>query len=128
MDRRPYIFQLPIFRLCLEGGYMAVCIFFLCSGYVCSIKPLKLARAGKPDEARKAIAGSVVRRLLRLAGPATIATGISATLSYLGAFDLARSLPSGWLTGHSSGITPGFFPHLQLLFYSIVNPFPAILI
>jgi len=101
---------------------MAVCIFFLCSGYVCSIKPLKLARAGKPDEARKAIASSIARRLLRLAGPATIATIISATLSYLGAFNLARSLPMGWLSGHSSGSTPGLVAHLRLLVLSIVIP------
>ena len=122
MDRRPYLFQLPILRLALEGGYMAVCIFFLCSGYVCSIKPLKLARAGKADEARKAIASSIVRRLLRLAGPATIATIISATVSYLGGFNLARSLPSGWLSGHSGGTAPGLFPHLRLLWLSIVAP------
>lgn len=101
---------------------MAVCIFFLCSGYVCSIKPLKLARAGKPDEARKAVAGSIARRLLRLAGPAAIATIISATISYLGGFDLARSMPSGWLSGHSGGIYPGLglYGHLRMLFLSIV--------
>ena len=123
MDRRPYLFQLPILRLLLEGGYMSVCIFFIMSGYVCSIKPLKLASTTGPEETRKSIASSVVRRLLRLAGPASIATIISATLSYLGAFDLSRSLPVGWLTGHSSGTVPGFFPHLRLLFSSLVETF-----
>ena len=121
MDRRPYLFRLPILRLLLEGGYMSVCIFFIMSGYVCSIKPLKLATTAGPDETRKAIASSVVRRLLRLAGPASTATIISATLSYLGAFNLARSLPEGWLTGHSLGPVPGFFPHLRLLFLSLVE-------
>jgi len=121
MDRRPYLFQLPILRLLLEGGYMSVCIFFIMSGYVCSIKPLKLATTAGPDETRKSIASSVVRRLLRLAGPASIATVISATLSYLGAFNLARSLPGGWLSGHSSGPVPGFVPHLRLLFLSLVE-------
>jgi len=128
MDRRPYLFQLPILRLLIEGGYMSVCIFFIMSGYVCSIKPLKLAATVGPDETRKSIASSVVRRLLRLAGPASIATFISATLSYLGAFNLARSLPGGWFTGHSSGPVPGFFPHLRLLFLSLVEPFLHVLL
>ena len=49
-------------RLTLQGGFLAVAIFFVISGYVCAMKPLKLSRARKPDEARKAIASAAAAR------------------------------------------------------------------
>jgi hypothetical protein len=64
------------------------------SGYVCSIKPLKLAREGKPEEARKAIASSALRRLIRLPATTVVVTTISWFLDRLGAFNVAKSLPS----------------------------------
>jgi len=70
---------------------MSVGIFFIMSGYVCSIKPLKLARAGKPDEARKAIATSAFRRVVRLGIPASIATTISWLLCQLGGYNMAHN-------------------------------------
>jgi hypothetical protein len=81
---------------------MAVGVFFVMSGYVCSIKPLKLARQGKADEVRKVIGSSIFRRQLRLGLPATIATTISWTVDRLGGFALARSLPGNiWLCFHT---------------------------
>lgn len=78
---------------------MAVGIFFIMSGYVCSIKPLKLAREGKPDEARKNIAASAFRRVVRLTIPASIATTLSWLLCQLGGFNMAhrRTPQTGWL-------------------------------
>jgi peptidoglycan/LPS O-acetylase OafA/YrhL len=103
-DRRPYIMTLPILRLIMQGGYLAVGIFFVMSGYVCSIKPMKLARAGKPEEARKVIGSSAVRRLLRLGLPASIATCISFTIERLGGFNIARNQPYYiWLHFHTPG-------------------------
>jgi hypothetical protein len=63
------------------------------SGYVCAMKPLKLARAGKPEDVRKAITSSAFKRFLRLAAPAIFATAISWFLDQVGAFNTARSLP-----------------------------------
>jgi|SRR5579862_1278700 len=98
----PFPFALPIFDLGLHGGFLAVCIFFVMSGYVCSIKPLKLARAGKADEARKAVSSSAFRRVIRLAIPAGIATTISWFLANVGAYDMAHGLPDDcWLNFHS---------------------------
>jgi peptidoglycan/LPS O-acetylase OafA/YrhL len=86
---RPYIFQIPFIRLILDGGYLAVCIFFLLSGYLCAMKPLRLLRAGKPDEARRAIASGALRRLVRLGIPATLATTFSWFLTQIGAFTVS---------------------------------------
>ena len=95
----PFPFALPFFRLFLHGGFMAVAIFFIMSGYVCSIKPLKLSRDGKPDEARKNIAASAFRRVVRLGIPAGIATVCSWLLCQLGGFNMAheRTPQTGWL-------------------------------
>jgi peptidoglycan/LPS O-acetylase OafA/YrhL len=74
---RPFIFRLPFFHLILEGGKLSIGIFFAMSGYVCAYKPLRLARAGKAEDARKVIASSGFRRLLRLGLPSSIAVTIS---------------------------------------------------
>jgi hypothetical protein len=69
------------------------------SGYVCSIKPLKLSREGKPDEARKNIAASAFRRVIRLGIPASIATTMSWLMCQLGGYNMAhtRTPQTGWL-------------------------------
>jgi len=65
------------------------------------MKPLKLALAGKPDEARRNIASSAFRRVIRLAIPATLATTISWSLANIGAYNMALSLENSWLAAHS---------------------------
>jgi len=118
----PFPFALPFFRLLLHGGFMAVAIFFIMSGYVCSIKPLKLSRDGKSDAARMNIASSAFRRVIRLAIPAGLATTISWFLCQLGAFDLAHStLPEwGWLHFQSPWASPDWFTAVQDLFRALV--------
>jgi peptidoglycan/LPS O-acetylase OafA/YrhL len=117
----PFPFALPIFRLFLHGGFLAVAIFFVMSGYVCSMKPLKLARAGKPDEARKVIASSAFRRIVRLGIPAGIATTISWWLANIGAYDRAYTLPSDcWLNFHSGRKQDDWPSALEALFKAIV--------
>jgi peptidoglycan/LPS O-acetylase OafA/YrhL len=123
-DRPFYILTLPIFRLSLQGGFLAVAIFFLISGYVVAMKPLKLARGAKPEEARKAIASGAFRRLLRLGAPVTVATLISWSLDRMGAFNLARSFPDwNWLVRFSPPVVEGFLPGLRLLTSALVSPF-----
>jgi peptidoglycan/LPS O-acetylase OafA/YrhL len=122
-DRPFYVLTLPIFRLSLQGGFLAVAIFFLISGYVVAMKPLKLARAGKAEEARKAIASGAFRRLLRLGAPVTLATAISWSLDRMGGFNLARSFPGWcWLYRFSPPAVEGFFPGLRLLYSALVCP------
>jgi peptidoglycan/LPS O-acetylase OafA/YrhL len=117
----PFPFALPFFRLLLHGGFMAVAIFFIMSGYVCSIKPLKLSRDGKPEEARKNIASSAFRRVIRLGIPAGLATTISWLFTQLGAFNMAHSLPEwSWLYFQSPWPSPDWFSAVKDLFRAIV--------
>jgi peptidoglycan/LPS O-acetylase OafA/YrhL len=119
-DRRPYLMTLPILRLIMQGGYLAVGIFFIMSGYVCSKRPLEMARAGTPEKARKAISSSAVRRVFRLGLPASIATVISFTIERLGGFNIARMQPYNvWL--HFQTPRPmNWSTSLQLLSRSLV--------
>jgi len=64
-------------------------VFFLLSGYVCAMKPLRLSRAGEADEARRVIASMAFRRIFRIVIPATCVTILSWGLAQLGAFELA---------------------------------------
>jgi peptidoglycan/LPS O-acetylase OafA/YrhL len=122
-DGRPYLFGLPIFKLLFEGGYFAVPIFFVMSGYVCSMKPLKLSRAGKPDEARRSIATSAFRRIIRLGIPASLATTISWFLANVGGFDLAMSLADEcWLNFHSGRPSANWYEAFKELYHELVHP------
>ena len=121
---RPYIFQIPFTRLILDGGYLAVCIFFLLSGYLCAIKPLRLLRAGNPDEARRAIASGALRRLVRLGIPATLATTFSWFLTQIGAFTVSTSQPGDvWLNFHSAWPSSTWSVALRGLRFAIVGSF-----
>ena len=100
---------------------MAVAIFFIMSGYVCSIKPLKLSRDGKPDEARKNIASSAFRRVIRLGIPAGLATTISWLFTQFGAFNMAHSMPEwSWLYFQSPWPSSDWFSAVKDLFRAIV--------
>jgi peptidoglycan/LPS O-acetylase OafA/YrhL len=117
----PFPFALPFFRILLHGGFLAVAVFFVMSGYVCSMKPLKLARAGKPDEARRSIASSAFRRVIRLALPATLATTISWFLCQMGGYSLAYTLENSWLNAHSAWYSPDWWSAIKSLLRAIVR-------
>jgi hypothetical protein len=90
------------------------------SGYVCSIKPLKLARAGNIESARGAIASSALRRFFRLAGPALFSIVLSWFLDSIGAFNTIReSIP---LDHFSLQERPSsVLASLKRLFHSVVK-------
>ena len=120
-DTRPWLFQLPILRL-LHSGTTAVSFFFLLSGYVCSAKPLRLARAEKVEEARSSIGSSVLRRVVRLVVPATCATIISFILAQLNAYQMAHDIHQEfeWLATCSPLHIPGFWAPLRSLYLNLV--------
>lgn len=120
---RPYrILNYPYFRLILHGGFLAVTIFFIMSGYVCSIKPLKLMRSGKGDEARKVIVSSAFRRIIRLGAPSITATAISWLMDRFGAFNLAQTLPGHvWLRVFSPPEDVTFTASLRPLLFSFLR-------
>ena len=115
----PFPFALPFFRIILHGGFLAVAIFFILSGYVCSMKPLKLALAGKPEEARRSISSSAFRRVVRLVVPATLATAISWVLANVGAYSMALSL-DGSLAAHSHEPSDSFLGAIYYLCQALV--------
>ena len=88
------------------------------SGFVCSLKPLKLARANRVEEARAAIASSTFRRFFRLGGPAIVSTIISWFCDSIGVFTTARSIPQDPFTVQES--LP-FLAGLKELFSSLVE-------
>jgi len=108
-DGTPHLFQRPYLRIIAAGPYWTS-IFFLLSGYVCAIKPLRLAAAGQTDEARRVIASSSFRRLLRIGVPATLGTTFAWALCQLGVFELAGNTEyySAWLQATTPWHTEGF--------------------
>lgn len=88
--------QLPIFRLVGQGPAWVAC-FFILSGFVNSLKPIKLARAGQIDTALSNLAVSSFRRSWRLFLPATAATLISWFICQVGGYETARQSDAYWL-------------------------------
>lgn len=92
----PQLFQRPFFRLISQGGAW-VALFFILSGYVNALKPIKLSRAGNVDTALANLAVSSFRRSFRLFLPGLAATVISWVLCQLGAYETASMSDAYWL-------------------------------
>ena len=88
-DKDCWMFQLPILNLPFRGSAM-VAIFFVISGFVLSVKPLRLMRQKKWDSLQLALASSAFRRWFRLYLPLMASTMMVALASYVGLFDAAR--------------------------------------
>ena len=81
-----YIAQLPFLRVFFTGGHAAVAVFFVLSGYVLSIGPLKLIKEGQITRCYTSLNSSAIRRPFRLFVPTA---GVSLI------FALALHLPFG---------------------------------
>lgn len=88
--------QRPIFRLVGQGPAW-VALFFILSGLVNSLKPVKLARAGNVEPALSNLAVSSFRRSFRLFLPATAATVLSWFITQFGAYETAKHSDAYWL-------------------------------
>lgn len=64
--RNYYFACLPGIRAFFSGGHMAVCVFFVISGYVLSAKPLTLIHAGEYVKLGDNLASALFRRWIRL--------------------------------------------------------------
>ena len=91
------------------------------TGYVCALKPLRLARAGRQDEALSSIAKGAFRRVPRLVLPASIALAIAWTLAQLGGFTAASRSDSEWLRM----ATPAPSPSMSIELYRLWKSFFA---
>ncbi|KAL8721971.1 MAG: hypothetical protein Q9225_001446 [Loekoesia sp. 1 TL-2023] len=90
------LMQRPIFRLVGQGAAW-VALFIILSGFVNSLKPIKLARGGNTDPALSNLAVSSFRRSFRLVLPATAATVISWFITQFGAYETAKKSNAYWL-------------------------------
>lgn len=61
-----YLFQLPFIRVFFTGGNAAVAIFFILSGYVLSISPLRSLRDGHAQKCYNSLLSATIRRPFRL--------------------------------------------------------------
>ncbi|CAN9214679.1 unnamed protein product [Alternaria alternata] len=73
-EGRYYSAAFPFVRLFFSGGHFAVAIFFVISGYVLSLKSLRLIQEGKPSSASETVGSALFRRWLRLYIPVIIVT------------------------------------------------------
>ena len=119
-DVVPHILQLPFLQLCVVGPCW-VSIFFLLSGYMCTIKLLRLLRDVKPDEARRVVASSAFRRTPRLMIPASAITIFSWILTQVGAFAVAQKAESDWIKRTTPPRVSGFIASVASLVRNLVN-------
>ena len=88
--------QKPILRLVGQGQAWVAC-FIILSGFVNSLKAIKLVRQGNVEAALSNLAVSSFRRSFRLFLPATAATIISWFICQFGAYETARQSDAYWL-------------------------------
>lgn len=94
-------------------------VFFILSGLVNALKPLKLARAGHTDAALANLSVSAFRRSFRLMLPATVATVISFLACELGAYEQARLGSAWWINVRSPARSDSFRSALQELILAL---------
>jgi peptidoglycan/LPS O-acetylase OafA/YrhL len=122
---RPTLMQLPPFRIIPTGGNTWVAIFFILSGFVCSRNALRLARAHHVDEARKNISRSMIRRVVRLVVPATLATLVCWASTQLGLYEFARA-GDYWVSASIPPKVEGVVNAVRALFKECVScPYSA---
>ena len=123
----PHLFQLPYFRIIAAGPFWTS-IFFILSGYVCAVKPLRLSNAGQTDEARKVISSSAFRRILRIGIPTTFGTIFPFVLCQLGGYEHLGGVAywSSWLINTTPQRIPGIVDPLLNLVRQCVGQFPQL--
>jgi peptidoglycan/LPS O-acetylase OafA/YrhL len=92
----PLVIQLPFIRV-IHSGRVSIAIFALITGYVNSVKPVKLVRAGEIDKALSSIALSSFKRTGRLVLPTSVATLLAWLTAQLGGFEAARYAAQPWI-------------------------------
>jgi hypothetical protein len=107
----------------IASGPFWISIFFLLSGYVCAIKPLRLSAQGQQDEARRVIASSAFRRIVRIGIPAFLGTMLPWMLTQMGAFTLIPELKThgGWLSYTTPHRVEGVFAPVKSLVKEAVS-------
>ncbi|EQL28129.1 hypothetical protein BDFG_09094 [Blastomyces dermatitidis ATCC 26199] len=110
----PLLFQLPILRLCV-GGRAAVCIFFIVTGFVNSLNPVKNVQAGNTELALTNLAKATFTRSGRLFFPTNIGATVAWAVCQLGGFNIARRADAGWVRMVSKVSGPTFWAAVKAL-------------
>lgn len=115
---KPYLFQLPVFRL-VVSGHSWVAIFFILMGFVNALKPLQLARSDQVDKALQKLASSSFSRIFRLVLPATAATIISWLICNLGLYSMSTQSDAYWLHENTPLPSSNWYRAIPDLFYGL---------
>ncbi|GME42901.1 hypothetical protein GTA08_BOTSDO10174 [Neofusicoccum parvum] len=84
-----HFLQLPVVRL-VHAGHAMVPVFFVVGGYVMALKPFRKIRARDCEDLPVFLAGSMVRKAIRLYLPAVIVTLVSMLTLHLGLWEYPR--------------------------------------
>lgn len=90
-ETQVWLMRVPFIRL-LWYGKAAVFLFFVISGYVLSVKPLRLMRSKSYLDFHKTISSSFLRRGMRLYLPCMIVSLLACVLTSMGTFDRASEI------------------------------------
>ena len=94
------LFQRPILRIFVQGNAF-VALFFILTGFVNSLKPLKQSQANDIEAALVGLAKSSLNRIPRLVFPAVTVTVIAWFACQFRFFELARQSDAYWLRVNS---------------------------
>lgn len=83
-------------------------LFFILTGFVNSLKPLKQAHSNDAEGVLVGLAQSSVGRVPRLVLPATVITILAWLLCQLGFFELARHSSAWWMQANSLAPSPSW--------------------
>ncbi|KAH0548048.1 hypothetical protein GP486_008211 [Trichoglossum hirsutum] len=84
-------------RLPVQGPSWVI-MFVVLSAYAAAVKPVKLSRLGKAEEALSSLASSSFRRTGRLVLPSLAATILSWFLCQIGAYNIGKSSDAWWIS------------------------------
>ncbi|KAL1960909.1 hypothetical protein VTO42DRAFT_5893 [Malbranchea cinnamomea] len=90
------LFQYPFLRL-IVGGRGAVAIFFIVTGYVNSLNPIRHLAASNTSVALTNMSRSCFSRAGRLVFPTSIALTITWAATQLGAFRMGKRIDAPWI-------------------------------
>ncbi|EEP77338.1 predicted protein [Uncinocarpus reesii 1704] len=119
VDRGPILFQLPIFRLCV-GGRAAVALFFLVTGFVNAMNPIKHFNNGNLGVALPSLARAAFTRFGRLILPTNAAALVAWVVCQFGGFNLARIVESDWIRSVSKAPGPTPWEAIKALMHNMV--------
>ena len=85
------VLRLPYIRLAFDG-FSPVAIFFVVSGYVCSLRALKAMHDHEHNKLLHSLCRSVFHRFFRLFMPTMVITFLTAIGAYLGMFEPLRPM------------------------------------